>query len=78
MALRTIPCCEKRAFRWQGNLTSQRRISGIVSNMPETKENPPFDEMFSEDVPNLMSDMITLWVNAFCYVVDKHNILHFN
>ena len=44
--------------------------------MPETKENPPFDEMFSEDVLNLIIDMITFWVMQFFVFVVIHNILH--
>ena len=35
--------------------------------MPETKENPPFDEMFSEDALNLIFEMVTFWVNAAYY-----------
>lgn len=38
--------------------------------MPETNENTPLYEMFSEDVLNLTIDMITFWNDAVSYVYD--------
>jgi hypothetical protein len=45
--------------------------------MPEMKENPPLDEMFSLDVLNLTSDMITFLVRSLFMIVQLHNITHY-
>ncbi len=46
-------------------ILSHRDIAGIDARMPETKENPPFNEMFSKDMLNLMLDKITFGVMRF-------------
>ena len=72
------PLMEKAGVAVDGKKFVPQDISEMESRMPETKENPPFDEMLSEDMQNLMFDMITFWAMQFFMFVIIHNNLHTN